>query len=72
MAMAVVSFKHNFSLKRRPTIEFATYFPAGARSAPAGPKGRKAPKGAFRPFGPVGVLRRRLLHRNGNFVPLAP
>ena len=28
--------------------------------------------GAFRPFGPAGVLRRRLLHRNGNFVPLAP
>ena len=33
------------------------HYPAGARSAPAGP---------------VGVLRRRLLHRNGNFVPLAP
>ena len=36
------------------------------------PKGLKGPVGAFRPFGPVGVLRRRLLHRNGNFVPLAP
>ena len=36
------------------------------------PKGLKGPEGAFRPFGPVGVLRRRLLHRNGNFVPLAP
>ena len=23
-------------------------------------------------FHPAGVLRRRLLHRNGNFVPLAP
>ena len=36
------------------------------------PKGLKGPVGAFRPFGPAGVLRRRLLHRNGNFVPLAP
>ena len=36
------------------------------------PKGLKGPEGAFRPFGPVGVFRRRLLHRNGNFVPLAP
>ena len=26
------------------------------------PKGLKGPEGAFRPFGPVGVLRRRLLH----------
>ena len=30
------------------------------------------PRRGFRPFGPAGVLRRRLLHRNGNFVPLAP
>ena len=36
------------------------------------PKGLKDPEGTFRPFGPAGVLRRRLLHRNGNFVPLAP
>ena len=36
------------------------------------PKGPKGPEGAFRPFGPVGLLRRRLLHRKGNFVPLAP
>ena len=41
-------------------------YPAGARSAPAGPIG------TFRPFGPAGVLRRRLLHRNGTFVPPAP
>ena len=46
--------------------------PAGARSAPAGPIGTKGPEGTFRPFGPAGVLRRRLLHRNGTFVPPAP
>ena len=28
--------------------------------------------GTFRPFGPASVLRRRLLHRNGTFVPPAP
>ena len=36
------------------------------------PKGLKGPERAFRPFGLAGVLRPRLLHRNGNFVPLAP
>ena len=36
------------------------------------PKGLKRPEGAFRPFGPGGVLWRRLLHQNDNFVPLAP
>ena len=36
------------------------------------PKGLKGPEGTFRPFGPVGALRRRLLHRNGTFVPPAP
>ena len=34
--------------------------------------GLKGPEGTFRPFGPAGVLRRRLLHRNGTFVPPAP
>ena len=34
-------------------------------------KGLKAPEGSFRSFGPAGVLRRRLLHRNGTFVPPA-
>ena len=54
-------------------IPFACFFcPAGARSAPAGPIGPKGPEGTFRPFGPAGVLRRRLLHRNGTFVPPAP
>ena len=28
--------------------------------------------GTFQPFGPAGALRRRLLHRNGTFVPPAP
>ena len=28
--------------------------------------------GTFQPFGPVGALWRRLLHRNGTFVPPAP
>ena len=28
--------------------------------------------GTFQPFGPVGALRRRLLHRNGTLVPPAP
>ena len=43
------------------------------RAKPAGwPKGLKGPEGTFRPFGPVGALRRRLLHRNGTFVPPAP
>ena len=37
-----------------------------------GPIGTKGPEGTFRPFGPAGVLRRRLLHRNGTFVPPAP
>ena len=36
------------------------------------PKGLKGPEGTFRPFGPVGALRRRLLHQNGTFVPPAP
>ena len=36
------------------------------------PKGLKGPEGTFRPFGPAGALRRRLLHRNGTFVPPAP
>ena len=36
------------------------------------PKGLKGPEGTFRPFGPVGALRRRLLHRNGTFVTPAP
>ena len=49
-----------------------SFYPAGARSAPAGPIGPKGPEGTFRPFGPAGVLRRRLLHRNGTFVPPAP
>ena len=33
---------------------------------------REARRLAQRAERPVGVLRRRLLHRNGNFVPLAP
>ena len=36
------------------------------------PEGLKGPEGTFRPFGPAGALRRRLLHRNGTFVPPAP
>merc|ERR1712051_1132936 len=36
------------------------------------PIGTKGPEGTFRPFNPAGVLRRRLLHRNGTFVPPAP
>ena len=36
------------------------------------PKGLKGAEWTFQPFGPVSALRRRLLHRNGNFVPLAP
>ena len=45
------------------------------------PKGLKGPEGTFRPFGPVGTfqpfgpagaLRRRLLHRNGNFATPSP
>ena len=38
---------------------------------PTRSKGLKASEGSFRSFGPAGVLRRRLLHRNGTFVPPA-
>ena len=31
----------------------------------------EGPKGTIRPFGPAGMLRRRLFHQNGNFVPPA-
>ena len=65
--------------RRQPDVALKTHLSnfsiilSSRRAKRAGwPKGLKGPVGAFRPFGPASVLRRRLLHRNGNFVPLAP
>ena len=54
------------------TVWYGTILSSRHAKRAGWPKGPKGPVGPFRAVGPAGVLRRRLLYRNGTFAPLPP